>query len=54
MGIYGFWHDGIWLKIGKVGPNSHARYVSQHYNARSAGSNLAASLRKDPQMAAVV
>lgn len=54
MAIYGFWHDGVWLKIGKVGPNSHARFVSQHFNAKSSRSNLAASLTMDVQMAAVV
>ena len=32
------------LKVGKVGPNSNARFQSQHYNPDSAGSNLARSL----------
>lgn len=32
------------LKVGKAGPNSNARFQSQHYNPRSAQSNLAASL----------
>ena len=32
------------LKVGKVGPNSNARFQSQHYNPNSAGSNLAKSL----------
>jgi hypothetical protein len=32
------------LKVGKVGPNSNARFQSQHYNPHSAGSNLARSL----------
>ena len=32
------------LKVGKAGPNSQARYVSQHYNPGSSRSNLAKSL----------
>lgn len=45
--VYGFWHEGEWLKIGMAGPNSNARYTSQHYNPNSAGSALAASLADD-------
>jgi hypothetical protein len=51
MAIYGFWWDGSWLKIGKAGANSNARYVSQHYNPGSAMSTLAASLLADSGMA---
>ncbi len=36
------------LKIGKVGPNSNARFQSQHYNPKSSQSNLANSLLKNP------
>ena len=54
MAVYGFWGDGTWLKIGKAGPNSNARYTSQHYNAASARSTLAGSLMRDPHMLAVV
>jgi len=50
MAVYGFWGDGVWLKIGKVGPNSNARYTSQHYNAGSTRSTLAGSLASDPHM----
>lgn len=50
MAVYGFWHGGEWLKIGMAGPNSNARYTSQHYNPNSAGSTLAASLVKDRGM----
>jgi hypothetical protein len=50
MGIYGFWHAEKWLKIGKVGSNSQARYISQHYNPGSAQSTLAKSLTDDPHM----
>lgn len=35
---------GMVLKVGKVGPNSNARFQSQHYSPASAGSNLAKSL----------
>lgn len=47
MAVYGFWGDGCWLKIGKAGPNSKARYTSQHYNRGSAQSTLADSLAND-------
>lgn len=49
MAVYGFWGDGEWLKIGKVGPKSNARYTSQHYTG-SAMSSLAGSLASDPRM----
>lgn len=50
MAACGFWCNGEWLKIGKVGPNSSARYANQHYNLGSALSTLAGSLAKDPHM----
>jgi hypothetical protein len=53
MAIYGFWHDGVWLKIGKAGPKSAARYTSQHYSPISAISTLARSLIGDPAMRGV-
>ena len=53
MAVYGFWSNGTWLKIGKAGPNSKARYTSQHYNAGSAQSTLAGSLASDPRMLSV-
>jgi hypothetical protein len=46
MAVYAFWSDGDWLKIGKAGANSNARFQSQHYNASRAKSTLAASLIK--------
>src|SRR5437868_1740867 len=50
MAVYGFWVKGWrWLKIGKAGPNSSARYAYQHYNG-CAGSTFAGSLRRDPEM----
>jgi hypothetical protein len=47
MGVYMFWYEGEFMKIGKVGPNSNARFLSQHYNPRSAPSTLAASILSD-------
>lgn len=44
MAVYMFEMGQEYLKIGKVGPKSHPRYKSQHYNPRSAKSTLAASL----------
>jgi hypothetical protein len=54
MAVYGFWHEGTWLKIGKAGPNSQNRYTYQHYNLESAPSTFADSLRGDPSMVATV
>lgn len=53
MAIYGFWGDGCWLKIGMAGPNSAARYTSQHYNSGSAPSTLAGSLVVSKLMSSV-
>jgi hypothetical protein len=53
MAVYGFWHDGKWLKIGKSGPKSNARYTSQHYSPSSSRSNLARSLVNDPTMSGI-
>jgi len=46
--IYSFWlnENDTALKIGVAGPNSNARFLSQHYNPNSANSNLAKSLIK--------
>jgi len=49
MAVYGFWWDGTWLKIGKAGEKSNARYVSQHYTG-NAPSSLAGSIRNDERM----
>lgn len=48
MAVYCFFLDGRALKIGIAGPNSDARYRSQHYNPNSAGSNLAKSILRYP------
>jgi hypothetical protein len=46
QGVYAFRYNQVWLKVGRAGPNSGARWLSQHYNPRSASSNLAFSLIK--------
>ena len=46
MAVYVFIFQNECLKVGKAGPNSHARYVSQHYNPKSSNSNLAKSVLK--------
>ena len=47
MSVYTFWYGTVCLKIGKAGPNSNARFLSQHYNPGSARSTLAASILND-------
>lgn len=47
MAVYSFFFRDQALKVGKVGPNSHARYSYQHYNASSAASTLAGSLLRN-------
>jgi len=42
--VYAFFYEGRCLKCGQVGPNSTARFTSQHYNPNSSNSNLAATL----------
>lgn len=49
MAVYVFSYAGWVLKVGKAGPNSAARFTSQHYNPSSAPSTLAASILKDGQ-----
>ncbi len=50
MAIYTFKKGKIYLKIGKAGPNSDARFRSHHYNPYRAKSNLAKSLLDDGDM----
>ena len=50
MGIYTFLYNDEFLKIGKAGPNSNARFSNQHYLPRSSQSNLSKSILKDPSM----
>jgi hypothetical protein len=49
MAVYAFFLNGQALKVGKVGANSDARFRSQHYNHKSAGSNLARSILADSE-----
>ena len=51
MAVYVFSDVRDTLKVGKVGPKSVARYVSQHYSPTAAKSTLAASLLKDREAA---
>lgn len=53
MAVYCFWGDGVWLKVGKAGPKSNARYTSQHYGKNRALSSLARSLCGDERMASM-
>lgn len=47
LGIYSFEYANEFLKIGKVGQNSDARFRSQHYIPKSSQSNLAKSILND-------
>lgn len=47
MGVYMFKYKDDFLKIGKVGEKSNARFQSQHYNPNASQSNLSKSLLKD-------
>jgi hypothetical protein len=49
MAVYVFSFGETVLKVGKAGPKSQARYISQHYNPQSASSTLAASILADDQ-----
>jgi hypothetical protein len=49
MGIYIFMDEVSTLKVGKVGPNSNARFQTQHYLPGSSKSNLAKSLLDDDE-----
>ena len=44
IAVYAFFWGEQCLKVGKAGPKSQARYISQHYNAASSKSNLAKSI----------
>jgi hypothetical protein len=49
MAVYIFIYNDEILKIGKVGSQSNARFVYQHYIPKSSKSNLAKSLLSDSQ-----
>jgi hypothetical protein len=44
MAVYVFCTQTDCLKVGKAGPNSEARFTSQHYNPNSSPSNLSKSI----------
>ena len=44
QGVYSFKYQEAWLKVGKAGPKSGARWTSQHYHPGRAQSTLAFSL----------
>lgn len=44
QGVYTFQFQSVWLKAGKAGPKSGARWQSQHYKATRSLSNLSWSL----------
>ncbi|WP_342423121.1 hypothetical protein [Paenibacillus sp. FSL E2-0178] len=50
MYIYTFHYNNQFLKIGKVGGKSRARFYSHHYNPSHTGSNLAKSILNDHLM----
>ena len=52
MGIYTFYYDGHFLKIGKAGAKSDSRFRSQHYGF-NAQSTLAKSIMNDVKMLAL-
>ncbi|OAB39286.1 hypothetical protein PMSD_04985 [Paenibacillus macquariensis subsp. defensor] len=50
MYIYTYQYQDEYLKIGKAGIKSKARFYSHHYNPESSKSNLAKSIVSDPAM----
>ena len=50
MGVYAFLYGNEFLKIGKAGFHSGARFASQHYHPDSSNSNLARSILADDTM----
>ena len=50
MGVYTFFYNGEFLKIGKAGPSSNARFTNQHYSPSSSQSNLSKSILQDEDM----
>jgi tartrate dehydratase beta subunit/fumarate hydratase class I family protein len=48
VAVYAFFLDGQALKVGMAGPTTAARYKYQHYNPKSASSNLAKSILSNP------
>lgn len=54
MAVYMFRYNDQFLKIGKVGPKSNARFQNQHYSPKSARSNLAKSILNDIKMVNII
>ncbi len=54
IAIYTFLYNDKFLKIGKAGKNSKARYQSHHYHTKSGKSTLANRLVKDDNFKAFV
>jgi hypothetical protein len=52
--VYIFKWNNHYLKVGKVNPNSNARYQYHHYNPDSSGSNLSKSLLNEPEFQALL
>jgi len=52
--VYVFTHGDTYLKVGQAGPESNARYQSQHYSPSSSPSNLAKSLINDHNYSALI
>ena len=48
IAVYIFFQKAQCLKVGKVGLNSNARYIGQHYSPGSSNSNLAKSILESP------
>ena len=49
MAVYVFFWKSKCLKVGRVGKNSRARYVGQHYKPSSSMSNLSKSILSAPE-----
>ncbi len=49
QGVYAFQLGATWLKVGKAGPKSNARWISHHYGPTRAISTLAGSLLRYTQ-----
>lgn len=52
--VYIFKHGDRYLKVGQAGSESNARYQSQHYCPTSSSSNLAKSLLRHHDYAALI
>ena len=50
MAVYTFSYKGKFLKIGKVGQNSNARFFNTHYVPDKSPSSLSDQLLNDPKM----